>query len=451
MKKFRILSFVLIVLLAASLFTACNSGRTVDNVKGSSQNHNQSAEQPKKKVTLQFAWWGDDVRHNGTLAAVEVWNENNLDIQVEAYFQGFDGYHTKLVTQFAGKSAPDIFQLSYDAVETFATRSQLLDLTPYMNKYFSGIDQALRAYNVVDGKNYAMPSAINAGILLYNKTKLDKFGIRVPTDNETLDSLLELCKLATRDTDGDGKIDTWGINNMVWMGGGGALGDFIRPLMHQYGIDAFKEDMTSSNFDHPDLVELYTKLNKFRDAGICPEPGEITTQEGGNDFTSGYTVFSKGFLSAYSNTVESMDDEIGCVAFPVVGGKPDTRHVVQGLPIAVSNDSKYQEESVQFLSWFLSNPDAARVMGMVRGIFPSKTQRDIFKETTDNSLKEMARVANFYDSIGAEIKVSSNPSNFDEWLTFYGDMVDEYLYRQIDLDEMLHKIKTEGDEILKQE
>jgi ABC-type glycerol-3-phosphate transport system substrate-binding protein len=49
-------------------------------------------------------------------------------------------------------------------------------------------------------------------MLVYNKTLFEQEGVEVPNENWSLDDLLETAKYFTRDTNNDGKIDTWGFN-----------------------------------------------------------------------------------------------------------------------------------------------------------------------------------------------------------------------------------------------
>jgi ABC-type glycerol-3-phosphate transport system substrate-binding protein len=401
----------------------------------------------KGPVKLQFAWWGNEKRHNATIEAVKLWNASHPDIQVETYFQGYDGYSDKLVTQFAGKTAPDIFQIELGATAGYATKGQLLDLTPYMKKEFAGLDESLKAYFIVDKKNYSVSSGVTGPVLVYNKTYLDKLGAPAPTDNETLETLLEKCKQVTRDTNGDGKIDVWGIGDPVaWN-----ISDFIRDFALQSGIDVFAPDMKSSNFGDPALVALYKMLGRFRDAGVCPAPGQVTVKEGGNEFTSGYTVFYSGSLSSVASTMSSMKDEVGVAALPVVSAAGDNRTLKTGLPIGIYSGTKHKREAVAFLSWFLTSPDAAKVLGMVRGILPSKAQREASAATGDKASMEITRIATFYDSLKhATGAILEEPVNIDEWGQLVEDTVQEYQYRKITIEQMCETIKKLGDPILAQ-
>ena len=61
-----------------------------------------------EKITLRFAWWGGEARHNATLKAIEKYQELNPNVTIEPEYGGFDGYQQKLITQLSGQSAADI-------------------------------------------------------------------------------------------------------------------------------------------------------------------------------------------------------------------------------------------------------------------------------------------------------------------------------------------------------
>lgn len=64
-------------------------------------------------VTLRFAWWGSDPRHEATLKAIELYNTLYPNVTIDCEYQGYDGYQQKLMTQIAGGTEPDLMQLDY--------------------------------------------------------------------------------------------------------------------------------------------------------------------------------------------------------------------------------------------------------------------------------------------------------------------------------------------------
>ena len=101
--------------LAAGSLTGCSGGNQTAAPKESGNETTAQAGKTagkQEKVTLRFAWWGDEGRHQATLKAIELYMDRNPNVTIEAEYGGFDGYQQKISTQLAGQTAPDIIQLN---------------------------------------------------------------------------------------------------------------------------------------------------------------------------------------------------------------------------------------------------------------------------------------------------------------------------------------------------
>ena len=66
------------------------------------------------------------------------------------------------------------------------------------------------------GKQYALPLECVPQMMFINKTLLQKEHIRIPDNDWTWDEFYSLCEQLTRDTDGDGIIDQFGVYDYGW-------------------------------------------------------------------------------------------------------------------------------------------------------------------------------------------------------------------------------------------
>lgn len=84
--------------------------------------------------------------------------------------------------------------------------------------------QAAIASNMWDGKLLAMPFGINTHAVMYNKDMLNAAGLKAPADSWTYDDAISMGKRLTKDTDGDGVPNQYGLNfyfpNFLWGYGG---------------------------------------------------------------------------------------------------------------------------------------------------------------------------------------------------------------------------------------
>ena len=56
----------------------------------------------EEQTTVRIVWWGSQVRHDATVAALEKFMEKYPNIKVEYEFSDWGGYWSKLATQVAG-------------------------------------------------------------------------------------------------------------------------------------------------------------------------------------------------------------------------------------------------------------------------------------------------------------------------------------------------------------
>ena len=66
------------------------------------------------------------------------------------------------------------------------------------------------------GKQYALPLECVPQMMFINKTLLQKEHIRIPDNDWTWDEFYSLCEQLTRDTDGDGIVDQFGVYDYGW-------------------------------------------------------------------------------------------------------------------------------------------------------------------------------------------------------------------------------------------
>jgi ABC-type glycerol-3-phosphate transport system substrate-binding protein len=375
--------------------------------------------------------------------ALKAWNSKHPDIQVEGAYQGWDGYEAKLTTQFAANVAPDIMQISLNDLQQFEKDDLLLDLTKYKNTYFAGIDENQWPGLTYNGKIAAVSSGINGSASIYNKTLTDKYNLAPLTDDDTMDTLLEKCKKAVLDTNGDGKIDLWGNFDPMDGDPGG-----YNAMVKTFDLSVWTPDMKGCKFTDPAIINILKKYEQFRKAKVIVPP-DITLMDGQSYMGGGYIVYDGSGLSMYPSTAASTKDNIvlGMPLLPFAGGK-DIRSVDVGLPIAINNKCKNPDAAAKFLSWLLTDPEAAKITGMIRGVFPSKAQRDAVKDSLSNVDKSIVEVCSKLQNLGHPVNGTAMPNNYSQFLDIFTQEKNRYLLDQINLEQFMQNIQKAGSPVL---
>ncbi|MCD6220497.1 extracellular solute-binding protein [Candidatus Calescamantes bacterium] len=125
-------------------------------------------------------------------------------------------YAGKILTQIAGKVAPDIFFV--DDLHLYVQKGALVDLTEKVEadkEFFNEINPKLIDAHRWKGKIYALPGNYGLrGILFYNKKIFDEEGIDYPDETWTWQDLLETAKRLTK-KDSDGRIVRFGYVDQI--------------------------------------------------------------------------------------------------------------------------------------------------------------------------------------------------------------------------------------------
>lgn len=120
------------------------------------------------------------------------------------------------------------------------------------------------------GKVYGLPECSHPGtaMLVYNKTLFEAEGVEEPDDTWTLDKLLEVAKYFTRDTKGDGRIDTWGFNPST-----GRLIVMLIRCFSGYEYDMLNPDGTKAMVNQPKTKEALAWVSDlYQKHQVTPTP-----------------------------------------------------------------------------------------------------------------------------------------------------------------------------------
>ena len=127
MKK-RMIAGLMAVLMTMSL-AACGSsaGSSDASGTGSAATGDNSAAQAASgdKVTLSLCWWGNQTRNDVTKKAVDLYMEQNPNVEIKVEFTDWSGYWDKLSAMAAGGNLPDIIQMDYSYLQQYQQSGQL--------------------------------------------------------------------------------------------------------------------------------------------------------------------------------------------------------------------------------------------------------------------------------------------------------------------------------------
>ena len=78
-----------------------------------------------ENITLNIAWWGNQVRNDLTDQVLNLYTEENPNVTFEREFSDFSGYWNKEATLAASNSLQDVFQMNFINLPDYATTVSL--------------------------------------------------------------------------------------------------------------------------------------------------------------------------------------------------------------------------------------------------------------------------------------------------------------------------------------
>jgi multiple sugar transport system substrate-binding protein len=125
-------------------------------------------------------------------------------------------YYTKLQTMMAGGVPPDVIYMQNKSLADYRDRGVLLNLSPYIEKDKYDLEDICKLGfeegGIKEGAVYGIPVTGTAEVLIYNKDLFDKAGLKYPDQRWTWNDMLEAARKLTLDTNGDGRIDQYGVS-----------------------------------------------------------------------------------------------------------------------------------------------------------------------------------------------------------------------------------------------
>ncbi|WP_125612890.1 ABC transporter substrate-binding protein [Specibacter cremeus] len=350
-KKTRIGASVAVAVAATMLLGACGSGNNAS---------------PDGTVTLNFAWWGNDVRNKATEQVISDFEASHPKIKIAGQPGQWSSYWDKLATVTAANNAPDVIQMDQAYIAEYGGRGALLDLSKQSGVDTSKIaDSALKS-GQVDGKQYGISTGQNAYVIMANTKVFKDAGVPLPNDKTwTWDDFLNTAAQIAKKLPGNygASYGATDANMNVWL--------------KQHGQSLFTAD-GKLGFTTDALTQYYQFLVKQRDMGAGPS-ASLNSEDASASVEQ--TLFGKGKLAMgfwWSNQVTALTKatkaEIKLLRVPSTTGNAadNGMYFKPSMFWSTSSRTKHPKEAAEFIDFLANSTDAGKIILTDRG-FPSNT------------------------------------------------------------------------------
>ena len=183
---------------------------------------------------ISFMVFGDPAELAAYQGLVDAFHTEHPEIQVELIHIPSQGdYRNRLAADLAAGTPADVLLINYRRYAAFADAGALEPLGPYLEK--SNLIKESDFYSEAvepfkwKGELVCIPQNISSLVVYYNKDMFDAAGVDYPAEGWTWDDFLSAAQALTKDLDGDGATDQFGVGlepslirfaPFVWQAGG---------------------------------------------------------------------------------------------------------------------------------------------------------------------------------------------------------------------------------------
>lgn len=308
-------------------------------------------------VTLTYGIW--DANQKPAMQQIATAFEKlHPNITVDIELTPVADYWTKLQTEAASGTAPDVFWMSTTQIGLYGGQGQLLPLSDqsgFDNKPFPA---SLNSIYTIDGKQYGMPKDFDTIGLWYNKKLFDAAGVKYPSAGWTWQDVIDASKKLTDPSKG-----VWGIASPDW------TQENLYNDIYQAGGGVISADKKSSELDGAKtLAGLQYALDFITKYHTSPTAQQMTDTDPSQLFASGkVAMFTDGDwdMPTYKNA-PGLDADVA----PLPAGPNGNATVINGLANVIYAKTPHAAAAWQFVK-FLGGEQANQIQAASGAVIPA--------------------------------------------------------------------------------
>jgi len=196
-------------------------------------------------------------------------NQTHPDMRAVFNQKSWNMIRELLYTNFSTGTGPDVMRVHANYAAEFGEAGHFYPINKFpdfeevKSWYQPNLFESVRYKD----NYYGLPGSALGFVLVCNKDMFDAEGLKPP---KTWSEFRDVAKKMTKDTNGDGKMDQWGL---VLLGGDrGGFSYRLAPFMFKAGTDILSDDLTQVKFNSPEGVsalQLFADMFQI-DKSITP-------------------------------------------------------------------------------------------------------------------------------------------------------------------------------------
>jgi oligogalacturonide transport system substrate-binding protein len=401
-----------------------------------------------EQVDLRMSWWGGNGRHQVTLKALEAFHKQHPNITVKSEYTGWDGHLSRLTTQIAGGTEPDVMQTNWNWLPIFSkTGTGFYDLNAVKGDLdLSQFDPKELQSTTVDGKLNGIPISVTARVFYFNDETWKKAGVSYP---KTWDELMAAGKTF------ESKLGKRYFPVVLEHQDTLAL---LRSYMVQkYNIGEVDVAGKKFAYSKEQWVEFFGMYKKLIDSHVMPDTKYYASFGKSNMYEMkpwiegewAGTYMWNSTITKYSDNLKP-PAKLDLGAYPMLPDAKDAGLFFKPAQMfSISKTTKHPKESAQLINFLLNSKEGVEALGLERGVPLSKAA--VAQLTADGVIKDN-------DPAVAGLKLAQSLPNhlttspyFDDpqIVSLFGTSLQYIDYGQKTVEETAAEFERQGNRILK--
>lgn len=392
-------------------------------------------------VSLRIAWSGSDERNTRTQDALDLYMDQNPNVDVSVEYTTATNFWDRLTTQVAGGNAPDIIQMSGQVLSQYATSDVLLDLGPFVDDGtidVEGWEEEPLEAQTIDGTLYGIPPGLDGHALVYDATKFEELGIEAPAETWTWSEFGDLAR----------EIAAAGGEGYYGTEDGGPQYEVLQSFLNQRGKQLFEGN--ELGFEAQDVKDLWQFWGDLREDGAAV-PADLQTAQGANPENSGvvqgYAAMDFTTSSQYTNFVGLSPGEVGMATYPFGDDGAPGQVWRAGMAWSVTRTSANADEAAKLIDFLVNDSEAGALLQTTRGVPASPVIREEVLGTVDETEQrsfEHLETVQAHDALVTPVL----PTGFGDFNDLYQRIYYEYAFGRMSLDEAVDQFMSEAPGLL---
>ncbi|MEO3871692.1 extracellular solute-binding protein [Nonomuraea sp. B12E4] len=386
------------------------------------------------RIKLRFSYWGSDARQKMTEEVIKKFEAKNPTIDVEGEFSDFDSYYETLSTKVAGGDAPDIITIEIRGLREYADRGTLADLNGKVNT--ADIDAKVLTTGAVDGKQFAVPTGVNAFSLVVNPGLLEQSGAKLPDDTKwTWEDYVDL---ASKVSSGSGGKVTG--TQLSWNPA------YLQIFAAQRGEPFYQGNKLGLT---PDTIKAWwavmqnlIKTKGSPDAAKSAEIGATSVDQSLLATNTG--AFGMWWSNQLGAVTKASGQKMDLLRMPKAQGATTGGMFLQpAMFLTASAKSSHAAEAAKFIDFMINDPEAGAIILSDRGL-PASSK--VLAAVRDKLPEADVKTLEFLDKVKSELAdppaaPPKGASAMEDILTRYSE---EVMFGRMTPDDAAQKFITEA-------